>query len=543
MKIKRGIVLLGLLAGLVTAARAAWEPAYAIVGCRIIPVSGAPVEDGVIVIRNGLIEAVGARAKVPVPEDVEIVDGKGSIAYPGFIDAYSSIFIQIPPEPPPDPNEMFGSVQASKKVSGRTPEFMAFEHLVPGDAARDICHAAGILTALVVPQQRLFSGQSVLLNLNGGSPAEMVVQNPVALHIGFTGGRGAYPQTGMGVQAFLRQLCLDAAHCRANKESLAKWGKGVRRPVYDPFLETLTPYLLGKQPMVFACDNQEEIKKALRLIAECDLRGLIAGASEAWRVADSLKTSGIPLLLSVNYGPPSTSLYSQQGKDARDKAEKEIYPANAAKLSEAGIAFAFTSYGLEKGVDLLTQVRKAIKAGLAEGEALKALTLHPARFLGVDGQLGTIERGKIANIVLADGEIFKEATRVKQVFVDGRRFEIKKSEKESAAPGTGISGKWKGVLTGLEGISEISLDLKQEQGAVTGTLTAGGTAREIRDGKMESGNLSFSVVLPIAAKDTTMTFNGKVTKDTLEGALTHASGTAGLKAERIPEKTDDGGPR
>ena len=115
MKIKRGIVLLGLLAGLVTAARAAWEPAYAIVGCRIIPVSGAPIEDGVIVIRNGLIEAVGARAKVPVPEDVEIVDGKGSIAYPGFIDAYSSIFIQLPPEPQPDPNEMFGSVHASKE--------------------------------------------------------------------------------------------------------------------------------------------------------------------------------------------------------------------------------------------------------------------------------------------------------------------------------------------------------------------------------------------------------------------------------------------
>lgn len=541
MKVKHAVVLLCLLVGLVTAAPAAWEPAYAIVGCRIVPVSGAPVEDGVIIIRNGLIEAVGAKTKVPIPEDVEIIDGKGTIAYPGFIDAYSSVFVKIPAEPQPDPNEFFGTVPDSKKVTGRTPDFMAFDHLEPGDAARDACHAAGILTALVVPQQRLFSGQSVLLNLNGGSPAEMVIHNPVALHVGFTGGRGTYPTTGMGVQAFLRQLCLDAAYSRSIAESLAKRGKGVRRPVYDPFLETLTPYLLGNKPMIFACDNQEDIKKALRLIAEGNLRGLIAGASEAWRVADRLKASGIPLLLSANFGPPYTSIYSQKGKDSREKAEKDIYPANAARLSEAGIVFAFTSYGLEKGVDLLAQVRKAVKAGLAEGEALKALTIHPARFLGVDGQLGTIEPGKIANIVLAGGEIFKETTRVKQVFVDGKRFEIKEDKKEAVSPGA--PGKWKGSVTGLEGISEITLELKQEQCVVTGKLTAGGNAYDLKNGRTGEAGLSFSVDLPVAAKLTTMTFSGKVTKDTLEGTFSYPSGKAELKAERLPEKTDEGGPR
>ncbi len=541
MKIKHGFILLWLLAGLVIAAYAEWEPAYAVVGCRIVPVSGAPIDDGVIIMRNGLIEALGARAKVLIPEDVEVIDGKGLVAYPGFIDAYSSIFVQIPPEPQPDSNELFGNVPPSNRVSGRNPDFMAFQHLNPGDAERDTCHKGGILTALVVPQQRFFSGQSVLLNLNGKSPAEMVIQNPVALHVGFTGGRGTYPTTAMGVQAFIRQLCLDAAYYQSNKESLAKWGKGVRRPVYDPFLETLTPYLHGNKPMIFACDNQEDIKRALRLIAECSIQGLIAGASEAWRVADTLKTSGVPLLLTVNFSPPYSSIYSQKGKDSREKAEKEIYPANAAKLSEAGIVFAMTSYGLEKGVDFLTQVRKAIKAGLAEETALKALTIHPARFLGVDSQLGTIEPGKIANIVLAGGEIFKETTRVKQVFVDGRRFEIKEDKKESAQPG--VSGKWKGSITGLEGVSEVSLELKQEKGAVTGKLTAGEKAWDIKDGKAGDESLSFSVTVPSAGKDTTLTFTGKATKDTLEGTLFYSSGKAELKAERVPEKTDGGGYR
>ncbi len=538
MKIKNAFILFWTIAGLVTAAYAKWEPAYAVVGCRIVPVAGAVVEDGVIIIRNGLIEAVGPRSKVVLPVDVEVIDGKGSVAYPGLIDAYSSIFVQIPPEPPPDPGELFGNVTASNRVTGRTPEFMAFEHLNPGNAERDACHRRGILTALVVPRQRLFSGRSVLLNLNGGSPSEMVVRNPAALHIGFTGGRGTYPTTAMGVQAFIRQLSLDAAYYRSKQEALAQWGKGVRRPVYDPFLETLTPYLLGKKPMIFDCDNQEDIKRAMRLIAECGLHGLIAGATEAWRVADALKASGVPLLLTVNFAPPYSSIYSQKGKESREKAEKETYPANAAKLSGAGIAFAFTSYGLEKDADLLTQVRKAVKAGLSEDDALKALTIHPARFLGVDGQLGTIEPGKIANVILAGGEIFKDATRVKQVFVDGRRFEIKEEKTEGAA---GVSGKWKGSITGLEGISEVSLELKQEKDTVTGKLTAGERAWDIKEGKTGDEGLSFSVVLPIAGKDTVLTFTGKAAKDALTGTLSHPSGKAEFKAERQPEKKDDGG--
>ena len=430
MRTKPFVAFLCLLVGSVMAASAAWEPAYALVGCRIVPVAGPPLDDGVIVIRDGLIAAAGPRAGTPIPEDAEVIDAKGLVAYPGFIDAYSSGFVAIPPEPAPGPGELFGNVNPSSAVSGRNPEFLAFEHLAFGQAERDAWHKAGILAALFVPRQRLFAGRSVLLNLNGGSPAEMVIRNPLALHVRFDGGRGVYPTTGMGVQAFVRQLRLDAERYRSRQALVAGRGKGVRRPVYDPFLETLTPYLLGKEPIVFDCDDQEDIKKALRLVAEGGFRGLIAGASEAWRVADQLKASGVPVLLSLNFAAPAISVYAQKGKEAKEAAEKEIYPANAAKLKQAGIAFAFTSYGLEKGADVLAQVRKAVKAGLAEDEALRALTVNPAGFLGVGGQLGTIEPGKIANIVLASGDIFQESTRVRQVFVDGRRFEIKEEKKE-----------------------------------------------------------------------------------------------------------------
>ena len=342
MRAFRGSALFLFIACLAASAPAAWEPAHAIVGCRIVPAAGPPLADGVIIIRDGLIEAAGPRAAIAVPADAEVIEGKGLIAYPGFIDPYSSIFVQVPPEPKPGPGEMFGNVDPANSVSGRTPEFLAFDHLAPVEAERTACLKAGILTALVVPSRRLFAGQSVLLNLNGGSPAEMVVLNPVALHVGFTGGRGIYPTTGIGVQAFFRQLCLDAAHYRLARE-MAGGGKGVRRPVHDPFLETLAPYLLDKKPIVFACDDQEDIKKALRLIAECGVRGLVAGASEAWKVAAGLKTAGVPVLLTLNFSPPAASLASGQGKASREKAEKEVYPANAVKLKQEGIAFAFSS--------------------------------------------------------------------------------------------------------------------------------------------------------------------------------------------------------
>lgn len=434
MKSRLGFVLLAFVAALAAPSAAAWEPAYAVVGCRVVPVSGPPIEDAVIVVRDGLVESVGPRPAVRVPGDAEIVDGKGLTVYPGFIDAFAAGLVQVPPEPKPDPGEFLGTAPPVKGADGRTPEFGAYEHLAAGAVEQEALRKTGVLTVLAAPRRRMFSGRSVLVNLNGGSPAEMVVRNPVALHVEFTGARGAYPTTGMGVQAFFRQLCLDAARYRTAGSLSAGRGSGVRRPVYDPFLESLSPYLLDGAPVIFACDGQEEIKKALRLIAGCGVRGLVAGANEAWRVADALRAAGIPLLLSVNFAPPALSIYAQRGKEAKETAEKETYPGNAARLKAAGIPFALTSYGLEKGADLMAQVRKAVQAGLAEDEALKALTVHPARFLGVDGQLGSIEPGKIANLVLSAGDIFKEGTKVRMLFVDGRRFEVKEDKPGGAAP-------------------------------------------------------------------------------------------------------------
>ncbi|UCC40808.1 MAG: hypothetical protein JSV96_05030, partial [Candidatus Aminicenantes bacterium] len=341
-------------------------PVYAVVNCKIIPVSSSPIEKGVIIIRDGLIESLGSPEEIVIPEDAEIVEAEGLIAYPGLIDAHTNLFIELPKEEPPQRGRDLGS---REKESGRYPDVLAFKLLKPKKSTIESFRKIGVTTILVAPKKGIFVGQSVLLNLNGEKPETMVVKNPVALHVDFSTARGLYPATVMGTMAFLRQSFLDAEYYRAYKSLYAKSAKGMKRPESNPFLEEIMPFVLEKKQIIFTCDNQEDIKRALGLIEEFKLNGLLSGANEAWRVAGKLKQKKLPLLISLNFKPPPTSLYLNQGEVMILKAEKEIYPANAANLHKSGVKFALTSYGLSKADRFLENIRKAIAAGLPKEEA------------------------------------------------------------------------------------------------------------------------------------------------------------------------------
>jgi imidazolonepropionase-like amidohydrolase len=257
----------------------------------------------------------------------------------------------------------------------------------------------------------------------------MVVRNGAALHVNFTTERGGYPSSLMGTIALIRQSFIDADYYAARRAQYAKSPAGLKRPAYDARLEALVPYVKDREPVVFQCNNQEDIKRALKIAAEFKLNAVLAGANEAWRVADVLKKNPVPLLVALDFRPPATSKYATQGEELRKSAEAEIYPANAAALAKEGIAFALVSGANADGASVLKAVRAAIKAGLAEDAALRALTLQPARVLGLDRTLGSLEPGKIANIVLVKGGIFDEGGRVVRIFVDGVLFEYAEASK------------------------------------------------------------------------------------------------------------------
>jgi imidazolonepropionase-like amidohydrolase len=402
-------------------------PTYLVRNCKIVPVAGAAIDKGAIVIRDGLIESVGPVDKIKVPEDAEIVEADGLVAYPGLISAFTNAFIELA-RPEAQPSSYEEVMQARTQPAQPDPfppgpAAMILEQLKPKKAAIEGYHKGGFTTVLVAPLRGIFEGQSVVLDLNGEALGPMVVRNGAALHINFTTERGGgYPSSLMGTIALIRQSFMDAGYYAARQAQYAMNPNGIKRPAYEARLEALVPFVRDRRPVVFQCSNVEDVKRALKIVAEFKLNAMLAGANEAWRAADVIKKSPVPLLVALDFRPPQTSAYATQGEELRRKAEAEIYPANAANLAKAGIGFALVSGANPDGPTALKNVRAAIKAGLAKEAALEALTIVPARCLGLERTLGSLEAGKIANVVLVKGEIFDEGAQVARVFIDGVQF-------------------------------------------------------------------------------------------------------------------------
>ena len=406
---------------------------YAIRGARIVPVSAAPISSGTIVVRNGIIEAVGA--SVPAPADAQVIDGKGLTVYPGLIDMANStgLDIQINRQMPQNINTTEAAERWKRDLILK-PAVNAADHL---QEAPELARLAslGITSVLATPPGVVVKGRSALVNVAApvDEPAVgnvgdyrvgiQVVRTPVALHVEFgSAGGGAYPASLMGVISFVRQTFLDAQHQALAGQRAAK--ADMVRPPYDPALDALQPALEGKLPVAFEVNSAREILRALDMAEEFKLQPVISGAHEADAVAADLKAKNVRVIYNVNYPVRSRAL----APDADESIEVLRMRANAPKvpaaLEKAGLTFAFSAAGLREPRDFVRNVGRAVKEGLSAESALRALTLDAAKIAGADNRVGSIDKGKIANLVLTDGDLFDADTEVKHVFVDGRMVDV-----------------------------------------------------------------------------------------------------------------------
>src|SRR6185295_7262429 len=260
---------------------------YAITNARIVPVSGSTIERGTVVVRNGLIAAVGAN--VSAPSDARVIDGTGLTIYPGLIDSYTNLAL---PEASPTPTAGGGGGGGfflqpaaqprpgrpnSTQPVGLQPETMVEDTIRTGGTDVESARSAGFTTALTLPRSGVWIGQSALINLAGESPQQMIVRSPVAMHVGFTPLRGTYPGSLMGVFATLRQMMLDAQRYRDSLAIYERSPKGVRRPDTDRSLAALVPVINGTMPIVMFANTEREITRALDLATEFKLKLIIAG--------------------------------------------------------------------------------------------------------------------------------------------------------------------------------------------------------------------------------------------------------------------------
>jgi len=411
MKHRTRVLLLALLC--VAGLRAAGNPgAYALTGAKIVRVSGPVIEQGTVLIRGGLIEAVGEA--ITPPADAWVVDCKGLTIYPGLIDAMSEWgLLNTGPTP---------LVPISRGPEDRplnASYLKAADLISPNDTRIESARNWGFTTAVSFPGTNIFAGQGSVFELAGERAGEMVVADAVGQRIILrTSGTRSYPGSLLGTIAYIRQVYLDAERYRLAKSIYEKHPQGLQRPAYDRTLEGV----LASPRVLLPASRSYEIERMVALATELKLPAVIYVAHEAWRSVELLKKTNTPVLLSLRFPEKPRDFNPDENEPQRFTEFREKAPGTAGLLAKAQVKFAFYSDGISNPRDLLRAVRKTLDAGLSRTDAVRALTLSAAEIYGVDDRLGSIDKGKIANLVITSGDLLDEQMKIRYVFVDGNQF-------------------------------------------------------------------------------------------------------------------------
>jgi imidazolonepropionase-like amidohydrolase len=491
---------------------------YAITGATVHPVSGPDIANGTVVIRNGLIEAVGAN--VSIPSDATLIDVKGAHVYPGLIDAQTFLG--------------FAAAKGEKRAEP-APDSMAIRNAKIADDDASAGRAVGVTTVLTVPTNGIFNGQSAIINLGSGPIESRVIKSPASAQISFnTRPTWTFPDSLMGVIAYIRQTLLDAQQHQIARTTYERSPSGLQRPADDPSLEALQPALARQMPVVFIADSSAMIRRAQTLAREFNLQPIISGARQAYQMPDELK--GVPVLVSVKWDSAPADKEDREDQPLRVIRDRQLAPTTPSVLAKAGVEFALVSNPGKAG-DFLPGIRKAIENGLTAEQALRATTLTPAHIFGIDRQLGSLERGKIANVVVSDKPIFEKGSKVTRVFVDGRDLRVPADDKKSAeTPASAIDGAWSLTVRAPQGNVSMQATLRATDGKLTGTFSGDRGSGEIRGGTFDGTAFEFTISANAQneAEATDWVFKGTLSGDSMTGSVATTIGSfefSGSKAK------------
>jgi imidazolonepropionase-like amidohydrolase len=394
---------------------------YVLTGARIVTAPGRVIERGTVVLRDGRIAAVGAQ--VAVPAGAIPLDLTGHTIYAGLIDAAATYGLPA--------------------VSGQDAERGA--ELMPARSAGDVWTAAdpnveamrnvGFTTLGLTFEGGIFPGRVAAVS-TGGAARSPVLRSPIAQQVALGRRRGGYPGTLMGAIAYVKQSFYDVQYDLRARQAFERARSGPR-PDYDPEHRALAPAATGEAPVWFLASTERELGRIPALASDIGVRNyVIVGAQEGWRALPALKRAAQPVIVSLEWpsaGEITGRAYElnvapvsgpNTARAEADSAGLRAARANAAALTRAGIPFALSSHGMDSAATLRDRLRATVEAGLSADDALRALTVTPARLLGLEQAVGTIEPGKLANLVVTRGDLFAPDTRIRHVFVEGVRYDV-----------------------------------------------------------------------------------------------------------------------
>jgi len=490
---------------------------------------GDPGSRATILIKDGVILGVGN--SLSLPKEAKIIAGDSLFVYPGFIDGAGTMGIAKPKdvERPKD----FVSSNPADEIAGITPWRSASDSYTAASTQVDDWRKAGFTLSQVVPDGGMLPGKTALVLLGDGKTNNFLKLN-TALAANYRSSRGMYPATLAGVMAKFR----DIYH-----ERLFASTAGVKRPQATPTQLAMMPVVQKQLPVLFSASSELEIRRALALQKELGFKLILTGLENYESVIGAIKASGTPVLIKLQV-PDDKSIKAQKAdgvtestkaqyarvKESYDKALKQ-----AAELEKAGILFGFSTADAKAG-----DVQKALKAmldnGLSKKAAFAALTTNPAAILGVSGLVGTLEKGKLANLVLTTDTLFKEEAQIKHVIADGYVFdyEIKKkavkaeattAKPEPASNAVTVEGLWEYTSETPAGSSGGEITLKRENGVLGGSITyddptgSGKASAPIKNASINGKALSFEFDVAAGGMSLTVTISGEINGKSMEGSL------------------------
>ena len=376
------------------------------------------------------------------------------------------------------------------------------------------------------PKGGIFPGQAAVLDLAGERAGDLVVKSPVAIPVTFqtSGGfGGGFPSSIMGTLAYIHQVWLDTEWSIKAQATYEKNPRSVARPRYDRTEAALAEALEDHAQVLIPANNAIQLRRALELVDRWKVKDAtyaIYGGQMAYEVAPEIATKKLPVLVNLKWPEAEKDADPEDKPSLRTLRFRDRAPSSPGALAKAGVKFAFYSGGITSPKDTLKGAKKSIDAGLAPDAALRALTLSAAEIFGVADRVGSIENGKIANLVVTDGDLFEEKTKIKMVFVDGRRFEIREPEKPKEPPKGDITGKWKLSYTTPDGPEESTADLTMDKdGSISGTLTSKRGTASIISGYLSVDKFNFTINIPIEGSPADVVFSGTFDGTSLKGTI------------------------
>lgn len=513
---------------------------YAITGATIIPSPGQKIEKGTVVVKNGLIVAVGK--DVAIPPDAIVIQGDSMFVYAGFIDGFSHTGVAYPKNEKKEKVKFPGNPPPDR--AGITPQLDVRNFINTSDKAITDLRDQGFGVAQVVPHGNLLPGQAAIVLLSGEEPDRMTLFARSAMYSELSGTPGVYPATIMAVMAKWRELYRQAVMSKSYEAMYAANPSGLERPTSNQELESFYPIINRRQQVLFKADNIMDIQRVITLKNDLGFQLTIGDVKEAWPIINKVKNSGANVFLSLSLPTAikkdntNTDTISEE-RQALEKRKTEAianHEAQASGFAKAGIRFGFSANSVQPK-DIRSNLRRMIAAGLTEDAALSALTTSPAQMLGLSAQLGTIEPGKIANLVLTDKSYFAEKTNVKYVFVEGRMHSAEQASQPTNGKKADIKGTWSYLTDTPQGKGGGKLVIKESGGNYSGTITNNFSGQEtsVNDIWLSGSALSFNYTIDAGGSMIKIEVSATVNGNSFDGSMTAGQyGTFPMNAKKDP---------